>query len=102
MTSHRLPVNMSLLRLQDKHVTKDVWEGNERLLRPKRHAILASLFLQYYIQNPLLPLFLISAPCIIITLFLCFSLCPSEVNLHTYLTTWLSSFPVRIFIGFPP
>jgi len=30
---------MSLLRLQDKHVTKDVWEGNERLLRPIRHAI---------------------------------------------------------------
>ncbi|XP_068504171.1 protein MAIN-LIKE 1-like [Phaseolus vulgaris] len=30
---------MSLLRLQDKHVTKDVWEGNERLLRPRRHAI---------------------------------------------------------------
>ncbi|XP_068472529.1 protein MAIN-LIKE 1-like [Phaseolus vulgaris] len=30
---------MSLLWLQEKHVTKDVWEGNERLLRPKRHAI---------------------------------------------------------------
>ena len=29
-----------------------------------------------------------------------FSLCPLEVNLHTYLTTWLSSCPVRIFFGF--
>lgn len=35
----RLPSDMSLLRLQDKHVTKTVWEGNERLLRPRRHAI---------------------------------------------------------------
>nr|XP_007157670.1 hypothetical protein PHAVU_002G088800g [Phaseolus vulgaris]ESW29664.1 hypothetical protein PHAVU_002G088800g [Phaseolus vulgaris] len=39
MASRRLPANMSLLRLQDKHVTKDVWEGNERLLRLRRHAI---------------------------------------------------------------
>jgi len=31
---------------------------------------------------------------------LCFSLCPLEVNLHTYLTTWLSSCPVGIFFGF--
>ncbi|XP_068487148.1 protein MAIN-LIKE 1-like [Phaseolus vulgaris] len=29
---------MSILRLQEKHVTKYVWEGNERLLRPIRHA----------------------------------------------------------------
>ncbi|XP_068501128.1 protein MAIN-LIKE 1-like [Phaseolus vulgaris] len=29
---------MSILRLQEKHVTKYVWEGNERLLRPRRHA----------------------------------------------------------------
>jgi len=29
-----------------------------------------------------------------------FSLCPLEVNLHTYLTTWLSSYPVGIFFGF--
>ena len=29
-----------------------------------------------------------------------FSLCPLDVNLHTYLTTWLSSCPVRIFFGF--
>jgi len=36
---HRLPSDMSLLRLQDKHVTKAIWEGNERLLRPRRHAI---------------------------------------------------------------
>ncbi len=38
MASHRLPANMSILRLQEKHVTKYVWEGNERLLRPRRHA----------------------------------------------------------------
>nr|XP_007133579.1 hypothetical protein PHAVU_011G191000g [Phaseolus vulgaris]ESW05573.1 hypothetical protein PHAVU_011G191000g [Phaseolus vulgaris] len=30
---------MFLLRSKDKHVTKDLWEGNERLLRPRRHAI---------------------------------------------------------------
>ena len=30
---------MFLLQSQEKHVTKDLWEGNERLLRPKRHAI---------------------------------------------------------------
>jgi len=35
----RLPSNMSLLHLQNKHVTKALWEGNERLLRPRRHAI---------------------------------------------------------------
>ena len=29
-----------------------------------------------------------------------FSLCPLEVYLHTYLTTWLSSCPVKIFLGF--
>jgi len=29
-----------------------------------------------------------------------FSLCPLEVNLHTYLTTWLSLCPVGIFFGF--
>jgi len=29
-----------------------------------------------------------------------FYLCPLEVNLHTYLTTWLSSCPVGIFFGF--
>ncbi|XP_068503789.1 protein MAIN-LIKE 1-like [Phaseolus vulgaris] len=29
---------MFVLRLQEKHVTKYVWEGNERLLRPRRHA----------------------------------------------------------------
>jgi len=30
---------MSLLRLQNKHVTKALFEGNERLIRPQRHAI---------------------------------------------------------------
>jgi len=30
---------MSLLRLQHKHVTKSIWEGNERVLRPRRHVI---------------------------------------------------------------
>jgi len=39
MASHRLLVDMSLLWLQKKHVTKDLWEGNERILRPKRQAI---------------------------------------------------------------
>ena len=33
-------------------------------------------------------------------LILCFSLCPLEVNLHTYLTTWLSLCPMGIFFGF--
>ena len=33
-------------------------------------------------------------------LILCFSLCPLEVNLHTFLTTWLSSCVVGIFFGF--
>ena len=28
-----------------------------------------------------------------------FSFCPLEVNIHTYLTTWLSSCPVGIFFG---
>ena len=33
-------------------------------------------------------------------LILCFSLYPLELNIHTNLTTWLSSCPVRIFFGF--
>ena len=33
-------------------------------------------------------------------LILWFSLCPLEVNFHTYLTTWLSSCLVGIFFGF--
>jgi len=37
---------------------------------------------------------------IIIFTIIVFSLCPLEVNLHTYLTTWLSSCQVRIFFGF--
>ena len=39
---------------------------------------------------------------LIITLYLCFSFCPLEVNLNTYLTTWLSLYPVGIFFGFSP
>ncbi|XP_027905255.1 protein MAIN-LIKE 1-like isoform X2 [Vigna unguiculata] len=40
MASNRcLPRNMSVLRLQHKHVTQTIWEGKERLLRPRRHAI---------------------------------------------------------------
>ena len=31
-----------------------------------------------------------------------FPLCPLEVNLHTYLTTWLSSCLVGTFFGFSP
>ena len=31
-----------------------------------------------------------------------FFLCPLEVNLHTYLTTWLCPCPVGIFFGFSP
>ncbi|XP_014500510.1 protein MAIN-LIKE 1-like [Vigna radiata var. radiata] len=37
--ARHLPVDMSLLRLQDKHVVKAIWEGTERVLRPRRHAI---------------------------------------------------------------
>ncbi|XP_014498942.1 protein MAIN-LIKE 1-like [Vigna radiata var. radiata] len=37
--ARHLPVDMSLLRLQDKHVVKAIWEGIERVLRPRRHAI---------------------------------------------------------------
>ena len=33
--NQRLPVDMSLLRPQEKHVMKTVWEGNERLIRPR-------------------------------------------------------------------
>ena len=33
-------------------------------------------------------------------LIFCFSLCPLEVNIHNYLTIWLSSCPVGIFFGF--
>jgi len=37
--NQRLLADMSLLRLQQKHVTKAIWEGNEILLRLRRHAI---------------------------------------------------------------
>ena len=66
------------------------------------YVLVCGFFHSVVFIHPLLPLFLNSAPCIIITLFLWFSLCPSEVNLHTYLTTWLSSCPVGIFVGFSP
>ena len=39
---------------------------------------------------------------IIIITILCFSLCPLKANLHTYLTTWLSSCLVGILFGFSP
>jgi len=35
----RLPFDMSLLHLQNKHVTKALWEENEHLRQPKRHAV---------------------------------------------------------------
>jgi len=38
-TNARLPYDISLLRMQHKHVTKDLWEGNERLIRPRQHSI---------------------------------------------------------------
>ncbi|BAU01990.1 hypothetical protein VIGAN_11138800 [Vigna angularis var. angularis] len=37
--ARQLPVDMSLLRLQDKHIVKSIWEGNERVICPRRHAI---------------------------------------------------------------
>jgi len=37
--NQRLLADKSLLRLQQKHVRKVIWEGKERLLRPRRHAI---------------------------------------------------------------
>ncbi|XP_017416849.1 protein MAIN-LIKE 1-like [Vigna angularis] len=37
--ARQLPVDMSLLRLQDKHIVKAIWEGNERVICPRRHAI---------------------------------------------------------------
>jgi len=30
---------MSLLRLQHEHITKDLWEDNERVLRPRRAGV---------------------------------------------------------------
>ncbi|BAU01293.1 hypothetical protein VIGAN_11049800 [Vigna angularis var. angularis] len=38
-STRQLPVDMSLLRLQDKHIVKSIWEGNERVIYPRRHAI---------------------------------------------------------------
>ncbi|XP_014503143.1 protein MAIN-LIKE 1-like [Vigna radiata var. radiata] len=37
--ARHLPVDMSLLHLQDNHVVKAIWEGSERVLRPRRHAL---------------------------------------------------------------
>ncbi|XP_014503079.1 protein MAIN-LIKE 1-like [Vigna radiata var. radiata] len=34
-----LSIDMSLLRLQDKHIMKAIWEETERVFRPRRHAI---------------------------------------------------------------
>ena len=50
--------------------------------------------------HPLLPWFFNFRPFILITIQFCFSFCSLEVNLHTYLTTWLSSCLVGIFFGF--
>ncbi|XP_017441223.1 protein MAIN-LIKE 1-like [Vigna angularis] len=35
----QLLVDMSLLRLQDKHIINFIWEGNEQVICPRRHAI---------------------------------------------------------------
>ena len=42
------------------------------------------------------------ANCISYSLYLVFHLCLWKVNLHTYLTTWLSSCPVGIFLMSSP
>ena len=34
-----LPGNMSVLCHQDDHITNDIWQGNERILWPRRHSI---------------------------------------------------------------
>jgi len=71
-------------------------------------AILPSIFILFYsLICSLLCSFSLIVPCLYFSMHHChliivFSLCPSEVNLHTYLTTWLSSFPVGIFLGFLP
>ncbi|BAT74599.1 hypothetical protein VIGAN_01230200 [Vigna angularis var. angularis] len=38
-SARQLPVDMYLLCLQDKHIVNSIWEGNERLICPRRHAI---------------------------------------------------------------
>jgi len=35
----RLPRDISLLRLQHEHITHDLWEGRERVLRPRRFGV---------------------------------------------------------------
>jgi len=37
--NNNLPANLSVLRHQDDHITNHIWEGNERVLRPRRHSI---------------------------------------------------------------
>jgi len=37
--NNNLPANLSVLRHQDDHITNQIWEGNERVLRPRRHSI---------------------------------------------------------------
>jgi len=39
VNNRHLPPDMSLLRLQHEHITKDLWEGNERVLRPRRAGV---------------------------------------------------------------
>jgi len=37
--NNNLPENLSVLRHQDDHITNQIWEGNERVLQPRRHSI---------------------------------------------------------------
>jgi len=37
--NRRLSSDMSLLHLQHEHIMKDLWEGNERVLRPRRAGV---------------------------------------------------------------
>ena len=68
------------------------------------HYFLVCVFFPFsHLLHSLLHFMLFSfRPCIIHTILLSFSLCPSKVNLHTYLTTWLISCPVGIFLEFSP
>jgi len=37
--NNNLSANFSVLHHQDDHITNQIWEGNERVLRPRRHSI---------------------------------------------------------------
>ncbi|XP_014511455.1 protein MAIN-LIKE 1-like [Vigna radiata var. radiata] len=37
--ARHLPIDMSLLHLQDKHIANAIWESTKRVLRTRRHAI---------------------------------------------------------------